>query len=91
MGKRARRPRKSPRSLAQAQGPHHVPDHARHYAGQLRANGADEAHLEAGRALVAAQNDDAIMALYERLKGHPLVRWKDSIRTVVGLAEESEG
>jgi hypothetical protein len=52
---------------------------------RLRMNVADAEHIAAGRALVAGQNDVAIRALYERLRGHPLVRWKESIKAVVGL------
>lgn len=36
------------------------------------------------RLLKAAQTDDAVKALYAQLKDHPLVRWKDSIREIIG-------
>ncbi len=32
-----------------------------------------------------AQTDEEIVKLYERMKDLPLVRWKDSIREVVGI------
>ena len=35
------------------------------------------------------QTDEAVRALYERMKDLPLVRWKDSIREVVGEDEKS--
>jgi DNA repair photolyase len=35
--------------------------------------------------LLAAQAPEKIRELYEKLKGNPMVRWKDSIRKVVGL------
>jgi len=31
------------------------------------------------------QNDDRILAIYKKLKGNPLVKWKESIKEVVGL------
>jgi DNA repair photolyase len=39
-----------------------------------------------GEALMATQNDAAIRALYARYRRDPKVKWKDSIKTVVGLA-----
>jgi hypothetical protein len=36
-------------------------------------------------ALVRAQDDATIRALYQRYKSDPLIRWKDSIKKVVGL------
>ncbi len=54
---------------------------------RLTANGyADPVHLEGLRRLEASQSDDRIRALYARLCSNPLVRWKESIKTVVGLA-----
>ena len=35
---------------------------------------------------MATQNDEAIRALYARYHKDPLVKWKDSIKAVVGLA-----
>ena len=38
-----------------------------------------------------SQTDDSIRVLYEHLKSNPLVRWKDSIKKVIGLDEEAIG
>lgn len=40
--------------------------------------------------LLASQSDERILALYERLKDHPKVRWKESIKAVVGLEIPTE-
>jgi DNA repair photolyase len=37
------------------------------------------------RRIEAGQSDAKIMALYQRLRGHRLIRWKESIKEVVGL------
>ena len=42
--------------------------------------------IRRGEALVATQNDAAIVALYRRYRNDPLIKWKDSIKTVVGLS-----
>lgn len=39
----------------------------------------------------AAQTDTEILKLYETLKSNPKIRWKDSIKHVVGLPEEAVG
>lgn len=36
------------------------------------------------KAVREAQTDEAVMALYDQLKDHPLVKWKDSIRKIIG-------
>jgi hypothetical protein len=41
--------------------------------------------------LKAAQTDAKILELYEALKDRPRIRWKDSIKRVVGLPEEAVG
>jgi len=41
--------------------------------------------MRKGEALMAAQNDDAIRALYARYCHDPMIKWKDSIKDVVGL------
>ena len=41
--------------------------------------------LARGEALTALQNDEAIRALYARHRRDPLIKWKDSIKAVVGL------
>ena len=58
--------------------------------GRLAVNGCSLDVRAAGRVLVAGQNDDAIRALYARLHEHPLVRWKESVKQVVGLALANE-
>ena len=35
----------------------------------------------------AGQTDEKITAIYNRLKGNPVVRWKDSIKKVVGIKQ----
>ena len=37
------------------------------------------------KSVTEAQSDDAIKALYERLKVNPKIRWKESIKKVLGL------
>jgi len=49
---------------------------------------SDAAATEVAR-IAAEQCDERIRALYESLKGKPLMRWKDSIKKVVGLAPAS--
>jgi hypothetical protein len=36
------------------------------------------------------QSDDNIKALFERYKGNPKVKWKESIKKVVGIALATE-
>jgi len=31
------------------------------------------------------QTDEAVRSIYESLKDHPLVKWKESYKTVLGL------
>jgi len=40
--------------------------------------------------LIATWDDNAVKALYERYKAHPKIRWKDSIKKVVGLDRPTE-
>jgi hypothetical protein len=40
--------------------------------------------------LIATWDDPAVKALYERYKNHPLIRWKDSIKEVVGVERPTE-
>ncbi len=58
-------------------------NHLRH-AISLNAPGNEEAMRWAGE-LLATQTDGAIRDLYERFKADPLIKWKDSIKKVVGL------
>jgi hypothetical protein len=45
----------------------------------------DSEVIRRGEALVALQSDKAICALYSRYRHDPLIKWKDSIKTVIGL------
>jgi DNA repair photolyase len=45
---------------------------------------------DAAREIIASQSDTRIRALYQRLKNHPVVRWKDSVKEVVGIARATE-
>lgn len=54
-------------------------------AARLSLNGAPPEVLEAGRKLMADQSDDWCRDLYERWRHHPKIRFKDSIKRVVGL------
>ena len=46
----------------------------------------DSEVVRRGEALMEAQNDDAIRALFARHRRNPLIKWKDSIKKVIGLA-----
>jgi len=52
---------------------------------RLTLNGAPQVVLPVADSLLASQNDDAIIALYARSKDNPKIRWKESIKKVVGL------
>jgi len=58
---------------------------ANHLRQRLRINGAGPETLEEGDLLMAEQNDEYIRALYAKLKDHPKVKWKESIKKIVGL------
>jgi DNA repair photolyase len=45
----------------------------------------DKESIRRGEALVVLQSDKAIKALYARYRKDPLIKWKDSIKAVVGL------
>lgn len=49
----------------------------------------DRAAVRRGELLVATQNDVAIRALYRRHHRDPLIKWKDSIKQVVGIERPS--
>ena len=53
---------------------------------RLRSNGQlnAETQMAAGQ-LLEWQNDDAIKELYKRYKDNPLIKWKESIKKVVGI------
>jgi len=52
--------------------------------------GDDTALMAAADALAASQSDERILALYARLKGNPKVKWKESIKKVVGIDVSTE-
>lgn len=52
---------------------------------RVAANGGGDAELKAARELAERWNDDAVRALYGRYKDDPLIKWKESIKKVVGL------
>jgi len=64
-------------------------------ANQLRAAislncpGNNEAILAANQ-LIAWQSDEAVLAIYEKFKDDPIIKWKDSIKKVVGIARPDE-
>jgi hypothetical protein len=62
-----------------------------HAEARLKLNGAPESVLREGRRLMAEQSDSWCQELYGRWKGHPLVRFKDSIKRVVGIASQGRG
>jgi len=57
---------------------------------RLKANNEEELMAVEAAVLIESQSDDRILALYDRLKAHPKVKWKDSIKKVVGLARPTE-
>ena len=59
---------------------------------RLRANGHWEIPgvADMARALVASQSDERIHSLYAALKDNPKVKWKESIKVVVGLEVPTE-
>lgn len=60
---------------------------------RLRINGECDAETEEkAAAILSALCDEAVLDLYDRLKDNPKIRWKESIKKVVGLpAAESAG
>lgn len=42
------------------------------------------------KALIASQSDTRVISLYERFKNHPKIKWKESIKQVVGLEIPTE-
>lgn len=53
---------------------------------RLRTNGhLDEENLAAAKQLLEWQNDSAIKQLYNKYKDNPQIKWKESIKKVVGL------
>lgn len=57
---------------------------------QLKLNGhTDDVTAEKADELLAWQSDEKILALYERLQGNPLIRWKESIQKVLDKHQDS--
>ena len=52
---------------------------------RLSHNQAPADVVEVREALLKMQCDENIKSLYERLKYHPKVMWKDSVKKVVGI------
>jgi DNA repair photolyase len=50
----------------------------------------DDDAFQRGEKLTASQNDTAIRALYARYKADPKIKWKDSIKKVVGIQRPME-
>jgi|GEM_PF-322424 len=57
----------------------------------VETNGGNKAQVAAARALEDRMSDEFIHGVYDRFKDNPMIRWKDSIKKVVGipLAEEA--
>jgi len=54
---------------------------------RLKTNGHQEKEsVDAANQVLIWQSDDAIKALYEKFKDNPKIKWKESIKKVVGLA-----
>lgn len=45
----------------------------------------DQESIRRAEALIATQNDQTIHALYHRHRQNPIIKWKDSIKAVIGL------
>lgn len=58
---------------------------------RLKLNKAPAEVMEAAKALLKEQTDDWCLELYRRWKNHPRVRFKDSIKRVVGLVSLGKG
>jgi len=57
---------------------------------RLSVNGAPDDILKAADKLMEGQSDDLIIELYDTLKDNPKIKWKDSIKEVVGLPSQDE-
>jgi DNA repair photolyase len=57
---------------------------------RLTTNGANEEILKWGKVLEEFQNDENVKLLYNKLKDNPKVKWKDSIKKIVGLERPTE-
>jgi len=52
--------------------------------------GGDPRMLDAARELAALHNDESVRRVYDKYKDNPLIKFKDSIKAVVGLDRPSE-
>lgn len=50
-----------------------------------RNTNGDPAYIKAAREVEAQQNDEFIKKLYDKFKDDPMIKWKESIKKVVGL------
>jgi len=57
---------------------------------RLGINGAHEEVLEAAAKLVAFYDTAAVKALYQRYKDDPMIKWKESIKKIVGIEVPTE-
>ena len=57
---------------------------------RLGINGAPENVMEAAAKLVAFYDSVAVKALYNRYKDDPMIKWKESIKKIVGLEIPTE-
>jgi DNA repair photolyase len=57
---------------------------------RLLTNGANKEVMDQAELLSFLQRDESVVRLYESLKYHPKVKWKDSIKQVVGLDRPTE-
>lgn len=61
-----------------------------HASARLTMNGGTTDDLDILRILMSTQTDEKIMALYETYKDHPKIKWKESIKSVVGIEIPTE-
>ena len=52
---------------------------------RLTFNRAPQAVVQAAEVLMHEQRDENIQALWQRFKGNPKIKWKDSIKKIVGI------
>lgn len=52
---------------------------------RLTINGCDETVINKGRELLEKQNEVYILGLYEDYKDNPVIKWKDSLKKIVGM------
>jgi len=61
-----------------------------YWESRLKTNGASNDVIEEGKELMALFSDEYVMDLYQRYKDNPMVKWKESIKKVVGLKIPTE-